>query len=130
MVEDSVRSFVAYSMPHLLGRAEDIMKTEYPSLIHERVSFARDGKNPTVIARLKSGWVVLGDDQRLKGYTLLLADPIADNLNEVDEERRRLFLWEMSVVGDALTEVLNPFIMREKQSLNCLKESIRRGSPP
>jgi len=117
-------------MPHLIGCAEEIMKTEYPSLIHERVSLARDGKNPTVIARLKSGWVVLGDDQRLKGYTLLLADPIADNLNEVDEERRRLFLWEMSVVGDALTEVLNPFIMREKQSLNCLKESIRRGSPP
>ena len=48
---------------------------KYPTIIHERVDLARKGKNPTVICRLRSGWVVLGDDQRLRGYSLLLADP-------------------------------------------------------
>ena len=42
------------------------MSKKYPTLIHERVSLAREGKNPAVIARVKSGWVVLGDDQRLR----------------------------------------------------------------
>lgn len=83
----------------------------YRTLIHERVAQARRGANPTVICRVRSGWVVLGDDQRLKGYTLLLADPIRDNLNELALEDRQQFLIDMSVIGDALVEVLNPSII-------------------
>ena len=87
------------------------MNKKYPTLIHKRVSLAREGENPAVIARVKSGWVVLGDDQRLPGYSLLLADPIVDNLNALLESDRKQFLWDMSAVGDALTAVLNPSII-------------------
>ncbi len=80
----------------------------FPTLIHERVALAREGQNETVICQLKSGWVVLGDDQRLKGYSLLLADPIRDNLNELSIPSRTQFLLDMSIVGDALIEVLAP----------------------
>jgi diadenosine tetraphosphate (Ap4A) HIT family hydrolase len=84
---------------------------QYPTLIHERIALAREGKNKTVIARVSSGWVVLGDDQRLRGYCVLLADPIVDNLNELDEVQRKQFLWDMSAVGDALMSVLKPSIV-------------------
>ncbi|MCE5323302.1 hypothetical protein LLG46_08305 [bacterium] len=80
---------------------------KYPTLIHERVALARAGENPTVICRMRSGWVVLGDDQRLRGYTLLLADPICDNLNDLSFEARTQFLLDMSIVGDALMETLD-----------------------
>ncbi len=79
---------------------------KYPTLIHERVALARAGENPTVICRIRSGWVVLGDDQRLRGYTLLLADPVRDSLNDLSHKERSDFLLDMSIVGDALTEAL------------------------
>ena len=51
----------------------------YPArtAIHERVEQARRGDNPAAVCRLPSGWVVLGDDQTLRGYCLLLSDPVA-----------------------------------------------------
>ena len=83
----------------------------YPTIIHERVDLARRGSNPTVICRLRSGWVVLGDDQRLRGYSLLLADPIRDNLNDLSLQERQQFLMDMTAVGDALTAILQPSII-------------------
>jgi diadenosine tetraphosphate (Ap4A) HIT family hydrolase len=84
---------------------------EYPTIIHERVDLARRGENPTVICRVRSGWVVLGDDQRLRGYCLLLADPIRDNLNELAPPERQQFLADKAAIGDALMEVVRPSIM-------------------
>ena len=78
------------------------------TLIHQRVEAARKGENPTVICKVTSGWVVLGDNQRLKGYCLLLSDPVAGNLNELSVQARVQFLTDMAMVGDALLEVLKP----------------------
>ena len=83
----------------------------YPTIIHERVDMARRGENPTVVCRLRSGWVVLGDDQRLPGYSLLLADPIQDNLNALSAADRQQFLMDMACIGDALMEGLNPSLI-------------------
>lgn len=49
--------------------------------IHSQVSAAREGRDPRVIARLYSGWAVFGARQFLRGYTLLLPDPVVPNLN-------------------------------------------------
>lgn len=76
-----------------------------PTLIHKRVAAANAGDNPMVIRRMPSGWAVLGDAQFLRGYSLLLADPVVPSLNALDEARRRQFLYDMSVLGDALLEV-------------------------
>jgi diadenosine tetraphosphate (Ap4A) HIT family hydrolase len=76
-----------------------------PTLIHRRVRDAQAGKNPTVIRRLASGWAVLGDAQFLRGYSLLLADPVVSDLNALDEAGRHRFLRDMSILGDALLEV-------------------------
>jgi diadenosine tetraphosphate (Ap4A) HIT family hydrolase len=79
------------------------------TLIHQRVESARAGSNPTVICRMPSGWAVLGDVQFLRGYSLLLADPVVPDLNILDEEQRRLFLRDMVILGDALLESTEAF---------------------
>ncbi len=73
-----------------------------PTLIHQRVELARQGKNPTVLARLESGWAVIGDVQILNGYCLLLPDPVVPTLNDLSLRERELFLREMTVLGDAI----------------------------
>jgi diadenosine tetraphosphate (Ap4A) HIT family hydrolase len=79
------------------------------TLIHQRVEAARAGTNPTVICRMPSGWAVLGDAQFLRGYSLLLADPVVSDLNALDEERRRLYLRDMAILGDALLETTDAY---------------------
>ena len=75
------------------------------TLIHKRVRQCRAGDYPKMICRLSSGWVVLGDVQFLRGYSLLLPDPVVPHLNAMDDEARRVFLYEMSVVGDVILEI-------------------------
>jgi diadenosine tetraphosphate (Ap4A) HIT family hydrolase len=76
-----------------------------PTLIHRRVRECRAGTNPKSIARLHSGWVVLGDVQFVRGYSLLLPDPVVPDLNALSHADRRTLLFEASVVGDALLEI-------------------------
>jgi diadenosine tetraphosphate (Ap4A) HIT family hydrolase len=80
-----------------------------PTLIHERVEAARAGTNPTVICRMPSGWAVLGDSQFLRGYSLLLADPVVPDLNALDARKRAEYLRDMTVLGDALLEVTGAY---------------------
>ncbi len=58
-----------------------------------------------VISRVTSGWLVLGDVQFLRGYSLLLPDPVIPALNALDQQGRIQFLHDMAVLGDALLEV-------------------------
>lgn len=67
-----------------------------------RVDQARQGKNPAVVARLRSGWVLLGDSQFLLGYCVLFADPVVSSLNAVDGAVRAQFLNDMAILGDAV----------------------------
>lgn len=75
------------------------------ALIADRVEQARAGTNTRVITRLPSGWAVLGDDQFLPGYCLLLADPVVPSLNDLAEPARAMFLRDMVRVGDAILTV-------------------------
>lgn len=73
--------------------------------IHRRVAALREGADPTLVARLASGWAVLGDPQVLEGYCLLLPDPVVPTLNDLDGPARALFLADMAALGDAVLEV-------------------------
>ncbi|MEZ4744032.1 MAG: hypothetical protein R3B45_16555 [Bdellovibrionota bacterium] len=75
------------------------------TIIHKRVDLARLGENQTVIAKLRSGWAVLGDVQFLKGYSLLLPDPVVPSLNDLTGSDRQTYLEDMTALGDALLEV-------------------------
>jgi diadenosine tetraphosphate (Ap4A) HIT family hydrolase len=77
------------------------------TLIHQRVASARDGTNPTVIARMRSGWAVIGDREVVRGYSLLLPDPVVPHLNALPPEARGQFLQDMALLGDVLLEITN-----------------------
>jgi len=78
---------------------------EPQTAIHTRVLAAREGRDPTVIARLFSGWAVFGEQQFVRGYALLLPDPVVPNLNALGARERIAFLSDMSRLGDALLKV-------------------------
>jgi diadenosine tetraphosphate (Ap4A) HIT family hydrolase len=80
-----------------------------PTLIHQRNRESQAGTNPKVICRVRSGWVVLGDVQFLRGYSLLVPDPVVASLNDLTREGREQFLYEMSVLGDALLAVTDAY---------------------
>jgi diadenosine tetraphosphate (Ap4A) HIT family hydrolase len=73
--------------------------------IHQQVNEAREGRNPRVIARLYSGWAVFGERQFVRGYALLLPDPVVPNLNALGVQERSAFLTDMTRLGDALLKV-------------------------
>lgn len=75
------------------------------TLVHDRVDQCRNSENPTAICKVASGWVVLGDVQFLRGYCLLLPDPVVPDINALDEIARAQYLSDMTCVGDALLEV-------------------------
>lgn len=58
--------------------------------------------------KMKSGFAVIEDTQFLPGYCLLLAYPRVESLNRPSMERRRDFLFDMSLIGDAVEQVLRP----------------------
>lgn len=76
-----------------------------PTLIHQRVRDCRSGTYPKCICQVTSGWVVLGDVQFVRGYCLILPDPVVSDLNQLEPADRKTFLYEMSVVGDVLLKV-------------------------
>lgn len=76
------------------------------TVIHRRVRHLNDGDDPGRIARLASGWVVLGDPQVIAGYCLLLPDPVVPSLNALQGPARAAFLADMAHVGDVLLAAL------------------------
>jgi diadenosine tetraphosphate (Ap4A) HIT family hydrolase len=69
----------------------------------DRVGSALRGENPLVMARMRSGFAVIGDTQYLPGYSLLLTDdPSVDHLTDLDWDRRRQFLFDLSLIGEAV----------------------------
>ena len=75
------------------------------TLIHKRVKECRNGTNPKAICRVHSGWVVIGDLQFLRGYSLILPDPVVADLNKLGPSERKTLFHEMSILGDALLEI-------------------------
>jgi len=78
---------------------------EPQTAIHRQVAAARAGRDPRVSARLFSGWVVFGERQFVRGYVLLLPDPVVPSLNALAAKERAQFLSDMARLGDALLKV-------------------------
>ena len=84
---------------------KDEAATEPLTAIHSLVLAAREGREPRVIARLFSGWALFGERQFVRGYALLLPDPVVPNLNALGAHERGAFLTDMARLGDALLKV-------------------------
>jgi len=70
----------------------------------ERIDLLEQGKNPLVVARLRSGYAVMADSQFLPGYCILIAVPMVGKLNDLTGEHRTAFLEDMAKLGDAVLE--------------------------
>lgn len=76
-----------------------------PTAIHQKVRLANSDQYPNAIIRMKSGWVVLGEVQPLEGYCLIFSDPVASNLNALNEAQRIQYSLDTIHVGDALLKI-------------------------
>ncbi len=76
-----------------------------PAVIHQKVHECQVGTHKQLIARVHSSWLIMGDMQFVRGYCLILTDPVVPDLNHLSMDNRVTFLREMSIVGDALLEV-------------------------
>ena len=74
----------------------------------DRILSAHKGENPMVLAKMKSGFAVLGDTQFLPGYCVLLPSVKVDSLNDLNIKQRSEYLLDMSIIGDAINDVCNP----------------------
>jgi diadenosine tetraphosphate (Ap4A) HIT family hydrolase len=67
------------------------------------IAAALRGANPMVMARVRSGFAVIGDTQHLPGYSLLLTDDLsADHPTDLPWRRRRQFFLDLSLLGEAV----------------------------
>lgn len=76
--------------------------------IRDRIGAAQHGENPLVIARMRSGFTVIGDYQYLPGYCVLLAAPQVNHLSDLPLPARAAFLVDMSLLGEAIMSVCQP----------------------
>lgn len=72
------------------------------NLITRRVASAQSNQNPYVVAKMKSGWLVIGDVQPLIGYCVFLADPVVPSINDLTDADRVQYSLDVLRVGDAL----------------------------
>ncbi len=71
-------------------------------LICDRIQQIKNGMNPYFVKELQTGYVVIGDHQHFKGYTLFLCKEHKTELFELEPVFKRLFLEEMSMVAEAV----------------------------
>lgn len=73
-------------------------------LICERIELIKQGKNPHFVKELETGYVVIGDGQYFKGYTLFLAKEHVTELHQMEYETKIKFLEEMSIVQESVAK--------------------------
>ena len=76
-------------------------------LICDRIQMIKEGTNPYFVKELETGYVVLGDNQHFKGYTLFLCKEHKVELFQLDYRTKMKFLEEMSVVAEAVSKAFD-----------------------
>ena len=74
----------------------------------QRIADIKAGTNPYFVMELETAYVVLGDFQCWRGYTLLLSKYCKEELHELDPATRSKFLAEMALVAEAVCNVFKP----------------------
>jgi diadenosine tetraphosphate (Ap4A) HIT family hydrolase len=81
---------------------------ELPVWKRDPIGSAERGENPTALARMRSGFAVLGWSQFLPGYSLLLGVPKYRRLEDMPRDVRAIFLEDMGLLGEAVAKACNP----------------------
>lgn len=70
----------------------------------DRIKMIQNKTNPYFVKELETGYIVIGDHQHFKGYTLFLCKEHKIELFELDHETKIKFLEEMSLVAEAVSK--------------------------
>lgn len=73
-------------------------------LVCDRIKMIKEGQNPYFVKELETGYVVIGDNQHFKGYSLFLCKEHKMELYQLDYSTKMKFLEEMSVVAEAVAK--------------------------
>lgn len=77
-------------------------------VVCKRINKIKENVNPYFVAELESGYVVIGDYQHFKGYTLFLCKEHKEELHFLNEEFRIKYLTDMSKVAEAVYNAFKP----------------------
>ncbi len=87
----------------------------------ERIDEIKNGTNPYIVAELETGYLLVGDFQYFRGYTIFAAKEHKEELHELDAQTRTKFLVEMSQVAEAAFRAFKP----EKMNYELLGNKVR-----
>lgn len=85
-------------------------------LICDRIEMIKNGTNPYFVKELETGYVVIGDNQHFKGYTLFLCKQHKKELFYLEKEFVAKFMQEMVLVAEAAMKAFSA----EKMNYECL----------
>lgn len=85
-------------------------------LICDRIEMIKNGTNPYFVKELETGYVVIGDHQHFKGYTLFLCKLHETELFDLDKDFAAKFSAEMILVAKAVKNAYNA----DKINYECL----------
>jgi diadenosine tetraphosphate (Ap4A) HIT family hydrolase len=88
-------------------------------LICDRINQIKAGTNPYFVKELQTGYVVLGDEQFYRGYTLLLCKKHVSELHQLPSKFKQMFLDEMSLVAQAVYQTFQPVKLNYELLGNC-----------
>ena len=74
----------------------------------QRIEQTKRGENPYFVKELETGYVVIGDHQRFKGYTVFICKECQPELHMLEPEFRKKFLEETSLVAEAAYLAFKP----------------------
>lgn len=73
-------------------------------LICDRIQMIKDGTNPYFVKELETGYVVIGDHQHFKGYSIFLCKEHKTELFQLEANTKRKYLEEMTTVAEAVAK--------------------------
>lgn len=76
--------------------------------ICKRIRQIKQGTNKYFVMELKTGYVVLEDNQFFKGYSLFLCKKHVKELHKLPSSYKLTFLTEMSLIGEAIYQTFKP----------------------
>lgn len=75
--------------------------------ICERIEMIKSGSNPYFVKETETGYIVLGDHQYFKGYTLFLCKEHKTELFHLEKNFKLKYLEEMSLVAEAVSKAFD-----------------------
>jgi len=101
-------------------RSVIFMEEKMTCLACDRVQQIREQRNAFFVAELEESYVVLADDQRYVGYTILILKDHVEHLHELTQERRLSLFKDVTDVAGSVVAVFHPL----RLNYECLGNSL------